>query len=269
MRARLNRLFAADGRCFDVAVDHGLFGEPAMLAGIERMHRVIELLADARPDAIQLAPGQAPLLQTRPGPDKPALVLRTDIANVYGRSGRAREHLFSALIDRVVEQAVALDAACVVVNVLALADHPELLAQCLANVARLRAESTPAGMPVMVEPLAMKPGPRGYESDGTTTVVATLVRQAVELGADVVKADPTDVLEEYPHVLDAAAAVPLLVRGGGRVDEEALIARTRDVIGMGASGIVYGRNVVQHPDPATIVRRLMSVVHDAEVPERG
>ena len=32
---RLNRLFAADGKCFDVAIDHGFFNERSFLAGIE------------------------------------------------------------------------------------------------------------------------------------------------------------------------------------------------------------------------------------------
>ena len=73
VNARLNRLFAADGRCFDVAVDHGFFGEASFLAGIEDMGRAIETLVEARPDAIQLSPGQAPLLQRIRGP-KPALV---------------------------------------------------------------------------------------------------------------------------------------------------------------------------------------------------
>ena len=30
----------------------------------------------------------------------------------------------------------------------------------------------------------------------------------------------------------------------------------------GAAGIVYGRNVIQHPDPAGMTRALMVVVHD-------
>src|SRR3954463_14683511 len=82
---RLNRLFhAGSGRCIDVAVDHGFFGEPRFLAGIEDMTRVIETLVAAGPDAIQLSLGQAPLLQALPGRDKPALVLRVDVANVYG-----------------------------------------------------------------------------------------------------------------------------------------------------------------------------------------
>src|SRR5262245_43348427 len=32
---RLNRLFGADGKCFDVAIDHGFFNESCFLAGIE------------------------------------------------------------------------------------------------------------------------------------------------------------------------------------------------------------------------------------------
>jgi fructose-bisphosphate aldolase, class I len=53
----------------------------------------------------------------------------------------------------------------------------------------------------------------------------------------------------------------VLVRGGGRVSDEEVLARTEAVIEQGASGIVYGRNVIQHPDPAGITRALMAVVH--------
>ncbi len=81
---RLNRLFhATSGRCFDVAVDHGFPGEAHFLTGIEDMEAAIATLIDAAPDAIQLAPGQADLLQRHPGRDKPALVMRTDTANIY------------------------------------------------------------------------------------------------------------------------------------------------------------------------------------------
>src|SRR4029079_19479087 len=72
----------ASGRCIDVAVDHGFFGEAGLLAGIEDMTAAVEVLAAAGPDALQLAPGQAPLLQALPG-RKPALVLRIDVTNAY------------------------------------------------------------------------------------------------------------------------------------------------------------------------------------------
>jgi class I fructose-bisphosphate aldolase len=261
VNARLNRLFAADGRCFDVAIDHGFFGEASFLAGIEDMERAVATLTDARPDAIQLSPGQAPLLQRMRGP-KPALVLRTDVANVYGREGTGREYLFSELVENIVDRALVLDAACVVVNVLLLPGQPELYHACIRNVSTLRAACDRIAMPLMVEPLAMKPGESGYGVDGDAPTIVTLVRQAVELGADVIKADPTDDLDDYPRVLEVAGAVPVLVRGGGRAADDEILRRTEAVIRLGAAGIVYGRNVIQHERPEAMTRALMSVVHD-------
>lgn len=259
MNARLNRLFAADGRCFDVAVDHGFFGEGRFLAGIEHAGRAIATLVDAAPDAIQLSPGLAPLLQRIPGP-KPALVLRTDVANVYGRELPRR--LFSELVESAVEQAVRLDAACVVVNLLQLPDQPELLHQCIRNVAALRAACDPVRIPLMVEPLVMKPGGDGYGVDGDVEKIVPLVRQAAELGADVIKADPTDDLAQYPRVIEAACGCPVLPRGGGRAPDEEILRRTEALMRSGAAGIVYGRNVIQHENPAGMTRALMAVVHD-------
>ena len=72
---RLNRLLAQDGRCFDVAIDHGFFNERSFLNNIEDMRHVIKIIVDANPDAVQLSPGLAPLLQAIPGKAKPSLVL--------------------------------------------------------------------------------------------------------------------------------------------------------------------------------------------------
>ncbi len=258
---RMRRLFAADGRCFDVAVDHGFFGEPRFLAGIEDIAAALDVLVEAAPDAIQLSPGSAPLLQERPGP-KPALVLRTDVANVYGPTVDADAGYFSELVPEAVEQAVRLDAACVVVNLLWIDGREDLHRACVRNVAELRARCAPAGMPLMVEPLAMKPGSAGYGVNGDAERIRALVRQAVELGADVIKADPTDDLGDYPGVIEVAGRIPLLVRGGGRASDEEVLRRTEAVMRAGAAGIVYGRNVIQHERPLEMTRALMSVVHD-------
>jgi class I fructose-bisphosphate aldolase len=260
MNPRFNRLFAADGRCFDVAVDHGFFGEGSFLTGIEDMERTVATLVDAGPDAIQLSPGQASLLQGVPGPGKPALVLRTDVANLYGASPPSR--LFSQVVEAAVERAIVLDAACVVVNLFLLPGEPELHEQCIHNVSALRAACDPVAMPLMVEPLAMRPGEGAYGVDGDVEKIVPLVRQAVELGADVIKADPTDDPEDYPRVVQAAGTRPLLVRGGGRVSDDEILRRTAAIMQQGAAGIVYGRNVVQHENPGAMTRALMAIVHD-------
>jgi fructose-bisphosphate aldolase, class I len=259
--ARMRRLFAADGRCFDVAVDHGFFGEPRFLAGIENLTAALNVLVEAAPDAIQLSPGSAPLLQERPGP-KPALVLRTDVANVYGPTVDAEAGYFSELVPEAVEQAVRFDAACAVVNLLWIDGREDLHRACVRNVGALKARCEPAGMPLMVEPLAMKPGTAGYGVDGDPERIRALVRQAVELGADVIKADPTDDLGDYPSVIEVVGPIPLLVRGGGRASDEEVLRRTEAVMRAGAAGIVYGRNVIQHDRPSAMTRALMSVVHD-------
>jgi DhnA family fructose-bisphosphate aldolase class Ia len=260
---RLNRLFNAEsGRALDVAVDHGFFGEPSFLTGIENMTTVIETIVQAGPDAIQLTPGQAPLLQALPGKAKPALIMRADVANVYGNP--LDSHLFSVAFPDAIEQAVRLDAVAVCVNLLHLPGRPEIREACIRAIMALRAAAPAYGMPIMVEPLVMQDNAvaGGYQVDGTTSKVVTLVRQARELGADLIKADPTSDIEDYHQVVEAAGEVPVLVRGGGRVDDDELLRRTEAVLEQGARGIVYGRNVIQHPRLTALVAALMGIVHD-------
>lgn len=260
-QARMNRLFGTSGNCFDVAIDHGMFNEAGFLGGIENMARAIDVVASARPDAIQLPPGTAPILQARPGRDRPALVLRTDIANVYGTP--LPRTLFSEMIARPVEQAVRLDAACVVVNLLMLPGQPELHAACIRNINRLKPLCEDAGMPLMVEPLVMQDNAKGgYMVDGDLAKILPLVRQATELGADIIKADPCDDPAEYHRVIEIAQSLPVLVRGGGKVSDREILSRTKVLMEQGARGIVYGRNVIHHESPAGMTAALMAIVHD-------
>ena len=260
--ARLNRLLASDGKCFDVAIDHGFFGEISFLPGIENMARAVQTVVSAAPDVVQLSLGQARHLQGIRGPNKPGLALRSDVANIYGP--KLPSKLFSEIIESPLEQALRLDAACLVVNLLMLPDQPELHQACVKNILRLKPECERYGMPLMIEPLVMQDNAKsgGYMVDGTLEKILPLVRQAVELGADVIKADPCDNVEEYHRVIEIAGGIPVLVRGGGRVSDSEILERTFKLMGQGASGIVYGRNVIQHPNPAGITRALMAVVHD-------
>ncbi len=267
VEARLNRLLAEDGRCLDVAIDHGFFGEDRFLQGIEDMETAVSRVVRANPDAVQLSVGQAPLLQRIPGKQKPALVLRTDIANVYGTS--LPERLFSAVLERCAERAVSLDAACLCVNLFQLEHAPEVHEQCVRNILRLKADAERHGMPVMVEPLVMRKGDAGYSVNGDKTKIKPLVRQAVELGADLIKADPTDKLEDYHEVIEVAGRVPVLVRGGGRVSDKEVLERTYKVLEQGAKGIVYGRNIIQHDDPNAMTAALMKIVHEGATPDEA
>lgn len=266
VQSRLNRLLASDGKCFDVAIDHGFFGELSFLPGIENMASAVQTVVSAAPDVVQLSVGQARHLQQIRGPNKPGLALRSDVANIYGSSLPSK--LFSEIIESPLEQALRLDAACLVVNLLMIPNQPELHQACVKNILRLKPECERYGLPLMIEPLVMQDNAKagGYMVDGTLEKILPLVRQAVELGADVIKADPCDVVDEYHRVIEIACGIPVLVRGGGRVSDSEILERTFKLMGQGASGIVYGRNVIQHPNPAGITRALMAIVHDGANP---
>jgi class I fructose-bisphosphate aldolase len=260
-KARMNRLFT-DGRCLDVAIDHGVCNEPSFMDGLEDIAGVVDQLIAAGPDAIQMNHGQADLLQSRPEKTKPALVMRIDMGNPY--NDRRHRVMWAELQNRdePIIGALEMDAACVVVNLFMLPDEPDLFRQCVANIAATRAACSRYGMPLMIEPLVMLPNEvrGGYQVDGDADRIVTLVRLAAEMGADIIKADPTASPEDFHRVIEAAR-VPVLVRGGGREDLRSVLRKSAALLAQGARGLVYGRNVYQHENPKRVVAALMAMIH--------
>jgi len=202
-KVRMNRLLN-NGKCLDVAIDHGVCNEPSFLNGLSDMAGVVDQLIAANPDAIQMNYGQADLLQDRNGKEKPALVLRTDMGNPYNPERHRSMWAVLQNEDDPINTALQMDAACVVVNLFMLPDEPDLFRQCVKNIGKVRNACDRVGMPLMIEPLVMRP------HDG---------------------------------------------KGGYMVDAEQLLKQ-------GAHGMVYGRNIYQHPDPSRVVKALMAMIHD-------
>jgi fructose-bisphosphate aldolase, class I len=260
-KARMQRLFT-NGRCLDVAIDHGVCNEPSFMVGLEDMGAVVDQLIAAGPDAIQMNYGQADLLQSRPDKNKPALVMRIDMGNPYNAQ---RHRVMWAELqnkDEPILGALEMDAACVVVNLFMLPDEPELFRQCVANIAATRATCSKYGMPLMIEPLVMLPNEvrGGYQVDGDADKIVPLVRLAAEMGADIIKADPTTNPDEFSRVIEAAR-VPVLVRGGGKEDLRSVFNKSAALLAQGALGLVYGRNIYQHDNPKRVVAALMAMIH--------
>jgi len=265
-QARINRLFYTSGKCLMVACDHGMFNDPAFTEGLVDIKSAVDTVVKTGADAIQLSPGHARYLQEVPGRTKPALVLRVDVLNFFGP--RPDNVLFSAMIGDPVEVALRLDAACILVSLAIFPGQPEMHRMCVDNVNRLKSACVRYGMPLMVEPMVVKRDGNACVLDGEFEKNLTLVRQAAELGADIIKADPTAEVQRYAEVV-RAAGVPVLVRGGGKAAEEEVLKRTASLIRQNVAGIVYGRNIIRHGSPEKMTLALLSVVHAGATPEQA
>lgn len=83
----------------------------------------------------------------------------------------------------------------------------------------------------------------------------------MELGADVIKADPTEPVEDFAKLVEVAAGIPVLASGGIKAADNIVLARTMALMEAGASGIAYGRNVMWAERPAAMTRALTQIVH--------
>lgn len=268
-KVRMNRLFR-NGKCLDVAIDHGVCNEPSFLNGLENMEAVVNQLVEAKPDAIQMNFGQSDLLQNLSTANKPALVMRTDLGNPYNDQ---RHRVMWAMMQNETDPVLAalqMDAACVVVNLFMLPDEPDLFRQCVHNISKIRNDCEKYAMPLMIEPLVMLPNDvrGGYQVDGDLEKIVTLTRMARELGADIIKADPTEHAEDYYKVIEAARC-PVLVRGGGKEDLHDVFSKAHAILAQGAMGMVYGRNIYQHDNPKKVVAAFNAMIHNGASVEQA
>ena len=190
-----------------------------------------------------------------------SIVLRLDATNAY--EPNSLERAWDIVNENTLGDAEDPRIACVVLNLLNIDGDSSLQEQCIANIQLIGALCRQREILLMVEPLVMTAMSGGnptsiYDIDK----IATLVRQAVELGADFIKVDPTDPLERFNEIVEIASGIPVFVRGGGKVTPRELLERTKIVIESGAQGVVYGRNIVQHPTPAKYVQAIAAVVHE-------
>ena len=128
---------------------------------------------------------------------------------------------------------------------------------------RVREDAERLGMPVIVWAY-----PRGSAVDAkggkeSFYAVDYAARTAAELGADIVKVnfpDPTardGVPEAYDAVFTTEEAIAAVVRsagrslvlisGGEKADDDAMLDKSRESLQAGATGLIFGRNVWQRP----------------------
>ncbi len=259
-RIRLSRILKGDGRAVVFAFDHGVEHGPRDFPEDRVNPRVIlRRVVDAGVDAIMMLPGIARLTWDIWGNRVGLIVKVTSKTNLRPKDERYRQSVFGY-----VEEAVALGADAVAATVYWGSQYED---ENLERWFAIRNAAEMYGLPCLQ--LAYPRGP-AITNRYDVEIVRYGARAAAESGADLIKTYYTGDRESFKRVVAAASGVPVLMSGGPRREHEVDFLRdVRNVIEAGGRGVVVGRNVFQHPDPGSMLKAIMAVVHEDLEPEEA
>ena len=245
---RLRRIFADDGRCVLIPLDHGTIA--GRVPDLEDPVAVLQRFLDAPCDGFVLGPGvlrrSAELFGRRTAP---ARILTMDVS---WRSASDGDHRLATSI--ATAAALGVDG----VKVLMPWDVTPLeRTRTAALIAGVVEDADRFGLPVMVEPLAVA-------TSGSEAVEASAhgCRVAAEIGADILKvAHPgdDDLLRSWCEEL----GVPVVLLGGPGGSGTELVGLVHRAIEAGVSGIVIGRKLWGRPtdEAIALLAELHALVH--------
>lgn len=222
-----------------IPMDHGL--TMGNLPGLQDPADLLERLIAAGVDGTLLSPGLAGRLGARCREGGLSVTLTLDYQLWSDRAGTL-EHISDVF--QVCSVARARDLGADAVKLLMPYGLGRgVTREVLSLAARVAEDARTHDLPLVLEPLWLGPALGADEHD---EVIVHGSRVAVELGADILKipALGTGALREVLRW-----GVPTVFLGGARQDDPAaLFTRIREGIGLGARGVVVGRNVWQSPD---------------------
>ena len=246
-----------------IPFDHANYSGP--VPGIEDTLRLTERIASTAADGILITPGV--LKHVAPVVGDLGILLRIDGGfTKYTTEQKDFEEICS------IEDAIRLGAdAAIIFTFLNTAAEA-------ASVRRLGKTATDAdhwGVPLVAEILPRSLlnnhfGTQMFAQTGGSPVdlhdeTRTAVRIGAEVGADVIKTRFTGHIDQFREIVRSAGA-RVIVAGGPLLGEgdEALLRLAADCMKADADGIIFGRNVWQHPNMEKLLAALCAIVHEEE-----
>ena len=246
-KKRMKRILK-DGKAVVVPMDHGVTSGP--VKGIERIE---EILPQLKADAVVLHKGMARLTCET----DLSLILHASASTNLSKDPNAKTRVLS------VEHAIRLGADAVSIHVNVGSDTEREQIKDLAEIAE---ECECWSMPLLA---MMYPRGEKIKDEHNREAVKHAVRIAEELGADIVKTNYTGSVESFAEVIDSTH-LPVLIAGGPRINSDAeLLTMIYDAMHAGASGVAIGRNIFQHPSPASISHAIWLLVHEGVTPDEA
>ncbi|MDF5713969.1 MAG: hypothetical protein PUP93_08760 [Rhizonema sp. NSF051] len=234
-KRRMHHIFGRDGRAVVVAMDHAAYGPKY---GLEQPNKVVAKVVEGGADAILTTFGMA-----------------RAVADVLGNTGLiVGLDSEGPIADYGSEHALRFGADAVMLKVFPGNSQETKL----GDLRRLAAHCTEWNMPLLAEPI-----PISFQEKSAHTVenVAKAARTAAEAGADFVKVHYVPPITDY-RAVTGSCFVPILVLGGPATgDPRGTLQIAADAMDAGASGVIFGRNILTHPRPARMVAALGEIVH--------
>lgn len=250
---RLSKLFDGGRNATVVAVDHGMFDGP--YDGMIDIPATLERLGDAA-DAILLSPGSMRRCGDYFGRrGAPLAIVRINFNTVFSFKWKYHESICTELYSAADAQALGAD---LVLICLTLKTGQEAVdARNVELWTKLCIEAHANGLPVIGEYFPNHDQEKSPEEFHEEIMIGCRMLQ--ELGADCIKTFYTHAFSE----LTAKVGIPILGLGAEKTptDRDALDLAWREIRD-GARGVVFGRNVIQAPDPPKFLQALNAVVKD-------
>jgi DhnA family fructose-bisphosphate aldolase class Ia len=255
---RLDRILGTNKKTFIVPIDDLLIsGVNFQLASYREK---IPLLSDPAIDAVLGFPGAFNQFYDELK-NKPWIINLT--------TSTMRSNHTNKLHSISLENAISLGCEAVAVHV-NMTSPTE--GEMIQNLAMTSCECQKYGIPLMAIIYIRKPGESGDDenylllketaNDEYTSMVAHACRVAVELGADIIKTNFTGTCESFKKVVYAAGKVPVVIAGGGKVDEKTALLNVRNAMEANAAGICFGRNLFYRDDLLTFSRRVRGILDE-------
>lgn len=247
-QVRLKRLFnRKSGKMLVVALDHAIAW--GVMPGLDRIKATMEMVVEARPDAVILTKGIAEKV-FRPYAGEIALIMKCSIPSPYhpGYDTKIGD----------VNEAIRLGADAIAVGCSVCDEHQ---AECVRQMAMVARDADTAGLPSVVH---IYPNGNLISKDDwyREEHVKYAARVGAECNIDIVKTFYTGDPESFSRVIEATPA-PIVVAGGPTLrDPNDIFQRTYDAMAAGAAGVAYGRNVWQAKDMVSAIKGLAHIIHE-------
>ncbi|MCB1969913.1 MAG: fructose-bisphosphate aldolase [Geminicoccaceae bacterium] len=240
-----------DQKMLVIAMDHGR--AMGAVRGLEDPGAVIETVIDAGADAIMTSFGIVKRYHENLIGRIPTY-MRLDGGPSLIREKWLENEEWQLLHDFSLARELGVEGGCVMYFMGAPCESATM--QIVADCAH---DSFEAEMPLMVEALPCKHP--GIPDTNDAQMMADACRIAFEHGADILKTYYPGTVDGFRKIVESTPA-PVLIAGGPKLDSDlAVLEMVAGTMEAGGRGVVFGRNIWQHANPAGMVRALHAVIH--------